>query len=353
MKISGLVCTNTPFLTLTPSPSPRRPPAIVRNGGVFGRQRRRCNAVQKLKTTTSSVKREDDDKKKIVQLVLWVTEGVYIVWLFVLPYAPGDPAWAITSHTIKSLLGLSLNFFFILPISNSGLSLFFGQHPLEGQKHSRMASFNRRGLSEESSWDSCDGSSGPSPCFGRIIQFCNWMDCHVCSFVIHRSQEKQIQGITRRFMGVSDAPHKRFFVPVLAFLIPYMAIRLNKADPEDTPRKRSKLGNVMTHGAPIVGLICGATCLMSILWALYGRADGNFGTVIDRWEYLMSYLGSERLAYAFIWDIVLYTVFQPWLIGDNLENVQESKVALVSNLRFIPVVGLIAYVLSLSIEKEL
>ncbi|KAJ0038607.1 hypothetical protein Pint_23295 [Pistacia integerrima] len=137
------------------------------------------------------------------------------------------------------------------------------------------------------------------------------------------------------------------------FLIPYMAIRLNEADADYIQRKRSQLGSVMTNGGPIVGLVGGAVCLISVLWALYGRMDGNFGSITDRWDFLVSYLGSERLAYAFIWDIFLYIIFQPWLIGDNLQNIQTGKVGIVNYLRFVPVVGLIAYLLFLNLDEEL
>lgn len=140
---------------------------------------------------------------------------------------------------------------------------------------------------------------------------------------------------------------------VAAFLIPYMAIRLNEADSEYVPTKRSQLGSVMTNGAPIVGLTGGIACLLSVFWALYGRGDGNYGSLPERWEFLQSYLGSERLAYAFIWDIVLYTTFQPWLIGDNLQNIKQDKVDIVNILRFVPVVGLIAYCLSLESGDEI
>jgi hypothetical protein len=137
-----------------------------------------------------------------------------------------------------------------------------------------------------------------------------------------------------------------------AFLIPYMAIRLNEADADCTLTKRSQLGSVMTNGAPIVGLIGGGICLISALWALFGRMEGNFGSIGDRWEFLVSYLGSERLAYAFIWDICFYTIFQPWLIGDNLQNVQKSRAGIVNYLRFVPVVGSIAYLLCLNFDDE-
>lgn len=131
-----------------------------------------------------------------------------------------------------------------------------------------------------------------------------------------------------------------------------MAIRLNEADAQFIPRKTSQLGSVMTKGAAVVGLIGGAVCLISTLWALFGRADGNFGSLTDRWEFLVSYLGSERLAYAFIWDICLYIIFQPWLIGDNLRNVQKGKTSIVNYLRFVPVIGLVAYLLSLNLDEE-
>lgn len=134
----------------------------------------------------------------------------------------------------------------------------------------------------------------------------------------------------------------------VAFLIPYMAVRLNDTDEDNARSELSKLGTVMTNGAPAVGLIGGVTCLISALWASFGRGDGGFGSVPDRWEFFARYVGSERLAYAFIWDICLYAIFQPWLIGDNLQNVKETKVQIVSNLRFIPVVGLVVYLLNLN-----
>ncbi|EXB94188.1 hypothetical protein L484_007851 [Morus notabilis] len=135
------------------------------------------------------------------------------------------------------------------------------------------------------------------------------------------------------------------------FLIPYMAIRLNKTDSNYTQRKRSQLESVMTKGASVVGLSGGVVCLISVLWALFGRMDGNFGGIVERFEVLISYLGSERLAYAFIWDIGFYIVFQPWLIGDNLQNVEQRKVGMVKFLGFFPVVGLIAYLVCLTHDE--
>lgn len=131
------------------------------------------------------------------------------------------------------------------------------------------------------------------------------------------------------------------------FLIPYMAIRLNGGRRTDEPRKASRLVSITTNNAPVVGIIGAGVCLLSTVWAISG---GEFGGIAERWEFLASYIGSERLAYAFIWDICLYMIFQPWLIGDNLQNIHKDKVKLVSYLRFVPFVGLLAYCLCLNLD---
>lgn len=131
------------------------------------------------------------------------------------------------------------------------------------------------------------------------------------------------------------------------FLIPYMAIRLNDPDKDKSPPQTSKLGSVMVRGAPIVGLTGGLVCILSIAWALFGRADASFGGIAERWQYVQSYVFSERLAYAFLWDILLYSIFQPWLIADNIQNVKASATEFVNSVRFLPVIGLVAYLFCL------
>ncbi|KAH6810044.1 transmembrane protein [Perilla frutescens var. frutescens] len=256
----------------------------------------------------------NDDVRKLLQIFLWIAEAVYIIWLFLLPYAPGDPVWAISSDTISSLIGLSLNFFFILPLMNS-----VGIHLIEAPVLHPMS----EGL------------------FNFVVAW-----TLMFAPLLYTDKRRD------RFKGSIDVLWGFQMFLTNTFLIPYMAIRLNGAEKDYTRRKTSQLGSLMINGASVVGLTGGLVCLLSILWSLYGRGDGNFGDLRERWEFLVSYLGSERLAYAFIWDICLYIVFQPWLIGDNLQNVQEDKIALVSFLRFVPVVGLVAYCLCLDTGNE-
>ncbi|GLT76622.1 hypothetical protein SLA2020_482740 [Shorea laevis] len=276
-----------------------------------------CHAARRKPNTASTIPTSsgegEDTVRRALQVALWTAEAVYILWLFLLPYAPGDPVWAISSDTVNSLAGLSLNFFFILPMMN-----VVGIHLLEAPVLHPMS----EGL--------FNFVIGWTLMFAPLL----YTDCK-----------------RDRYKWSLDVLWGLQMFLTNTFLIPYMAIRLNEAD-TDSPTKRSQLGTVMVNGAPIVGLIGGAVCLISALWALFGRMDGDFGSIADRWQYLLSYLGSERLAYAFIWDICLYTVFQPWLIGDNLQSIQKSKIDIVNYLRFIPVVGLIAYLLSLEPNEE-
>lgn len=285
-----------------------------------GTQKLRANffcsaAPRKSSSATSStpIPEDDGNLRRALQFLLWTAEGIYILWLFLLPYAPGDPVWAISTETINSLMGLSLNFFFILPIINSvGICLIDAPvlHPMA------------EGL------------------FNFVI---GWTFMFAPLLFTDRKRD--------RYKGSLDILWGFQMFLTNTFLIPYMAIRLNEGDKQDIPRMPSKLGSVMTKGAPYVGLIGGGTCVISALWALFARSDGNFGGITERWEFLVSYLGSERLAYAFIWDICLYIIFQPWLIGDNLQNVDKSKVELVKFARFVPVVGLSVYLLCLDFDE--
>lgn len=115
-----------------------------------------CRESRRKSTAVSPASEEGDGDslRRVFQVALWTAEAVYISWLFLLPYAPvciatsfsflsfssfltnkkidgqflffffgvyqGDPVWAISSETINALIGLSLNFLFILPLTNAG-----------------------------------------------------------------------------------------------------------------------------------------------------------------------------------------------------------------------------------------
>lgn len=288
------------------------------NGGpLVARGPARCQAQNKNNKNIDRISSEGARTavRRVQQVALWAAEAIYILWLFLLPYAPGDPVWAIKSSTIGDLLGLSLNFFFVLPVLN-----YAGIHVIEAPVLHPVS----EGL------------------FNFVIA---WTLLFAPLLFTDRQRD--------RYRGSLDVLWGFQMFLTNTFLIPYMAIRLNDVDSNLTPPKPTQLASLMTRGATVVGVIGGAVCLFSVFWALFARGDGGFGGIEDRWEFFVRYIGSERLAYAFIWDICLYSVFQPWLIGDNLQNVKQSNKGIVTNLRFIPVLGLVAYLVSLDDDEVL
>ncbi|THF98463.1 hypothetical protein TEA_006726 [Camellia sinensis var. sinensis] len=242
----------------------------------------------------------DGNLRRVLQFSLWVAEGIYILWLFLLPYAPGDPVWAISSDTINSLVGLSLNFFFILPLMNSA-------------RRNSPTTASAQPLPEG------DGDGN----LRRVLQFSLWVAEGIYIlwlFLLPYAPGDPVWAISSDTINSLVGLSLNFFfiLPLMnsAFLIPYMAIRLDSADAQNTPTKSSQLASVMTNGAPVVGLIGGAICLISTLWALFGRPDGNFGGIADRWDFL------------------------------------KSKVNIANYLRFVPVVGLVVYLVCLNLDEE-
>ncbi|KAL3702061.1 hypothetical protein R1sor_020083 [Riccia sorocarpa] len=252
------------------------------------------------------------------QFACWAITAIYVVWLFILPYAPGDPAWAISPATIQMLIDLSLNFFFVLPFTAYFAELA-GIHGLAPVLHPMD-----EGL------------------FNFVI---GWSLLFAPLLFTDRKRD--------RFGGSLEGLWVIQMFLTNTVLAPYMAIRLNR---EKANRKKNSwensLSGALTRGAKYLGLVGAAVGAISVLWALFGRPDGGFGGIEERWVYLLEYINRERLAYAFIWDIVLYTLFQPWLIGENLGNVREENRELVGVLRFVPYVGLVVYVLGLREEVK-
>lgn len=62
-----------------------------------------CAARRKSTVSDAAVSSEEgsgDTVSKVLQIILWVFEGVYILWLFLLPYAPVSIPFLGTSHDL-------------------------------------------------------------------------------------------------------------------------------------------------------------------------------------------------------------------------------------------------------------
>jgi len=267
----------------------------------------------------------------VKQVALWAMAGVYTCWLFLLPYAPGDPVWAISSATVTGILDLSLNFFYVLPLAN-----MVGFHLLE--------------------------AAVAHPADEALFNFVlGWALLFAPLIFTDRKRN--------RFPGSLDVFWLLSMFLTNTFMIPYMAIRLN-ASPrrtsgtlEDSDNQglgsgdsygtKSALQRAFISSAHIVAATGGVVGILSIVWFITGRPTGGYGDLGERWSYFMDAISRDRPSYAFIWDLCCYTVFQPWLIGDNLDNIRDDKKELLRILRFVPYVGLIGYCLGLKKTKDL
>jgi hypothetical protein len=81
----------------------------------------KSDVVSESETNMEEEREEEEESGSVLtQVALWILAAVYTSWLFLLPYAPGDPVWAISRTTISEILNLSINFFFVLPLANMG-----------------------------------------------------------------------------------------------------------------------------------------------------------------------------------------------------------------------------------------
>jgi hypothetical protein len=276
-----------------------------------------CICKAQIDSGETELSEAETRNQRVLQVALWVMEGVYIFWLFLLPYAPGDPVWAIKPYTIKILLDLSLNFFFILPLANSA-----GFHLMEAPVlHPTVEALFNFVIA----W---------TMMFAPLL----FTDCK-----------------KNRFGGSLEALWVVQMFLTNTLLIPYMAIRLGASRSSSLSKSqkvKSGIQLVMTSGARIIGTLGGLVGFICIIWVLFGRDDAGFGSLADRWDFFLDYIKSDRPGYAFIWDICLYSIFQPWLIGNNLQNVEEDKIQAVRYLRFVPYVGLVAYLWGLANNED-
>lgn len=139
-------------------------------------------------------------------------------------------------------------------------------------------------------------------------------------------------------------------IPILPFLIgtafltnvfylPWLGIRQPHRDRPLLPLNR--LEAITENCAfPIALLIM---ILASCAWAAWGRS--GFGDVGDRWADLVEIVQSDRLAYSFWIDLLVFWLFQGWLVPDDMARRQWQDPVALWSARLIPCLGLVIYFL--------
>lgn len=202
---------------------------------------------------------------------------------------PGEPIWAIKPDTLAEVLSESLNFFFVLPV----LSKLFNisapvVHP-------------------------------------AAEAFFNFSEAWIFMFLPLMLLDRRGQNLPR----VALWGAAMFLTNV--FLLPYMAQRLVQPEVSKEAPQKGKVARIF--GA--VGLVVG---MGAIAWLCLARPE--FGSLADRGQYFWQKLTTDRVTIAFCVDLLLFWIFQIWLMGAVIPKDSKEQ-----SLRLVPFWGLAVWLL--------
>jgi SnoaL-like domain len=256
-----------------------------------------------------------DEPRKLIPFGAWI---FYCWFLFISNVAPGPNALQLDSATWKEVLDLSHNFWLIIPIGFPQLAVDTVSPVLEG-------------------------------IFNLLLA---WAGLYA-GFIVDGKQLKTQNDV--------EEGENKFILPaiVMQFLtnaayLPYLFTRKTYNVGSDTKERPlfnmedlSPLEKVCeSKGLP---LLFGTVGIISIAWGLYGRLD-QYSDVSTRIESFTSMMNTDRLGFSFVIDLLYFSVFQGWLINDDLLkrglSAQESASSNLSKIgSSVPFFGLIYYLL--------
>lgn len=144
------------------------------------------------------------------------------------------------------------------------------------------------------------------------------------------------------------------FVPFLAAMpfatnLAYLAYLGARPAPADEPPSRPLNWLEEVGESPVLPVALVGMLALSLSWGVFGRADA-FGPPSERLMLLQQLLSTERLAYALLGDCAFFGVFQGWMLEDDLarrEHIDDAERArLLTVGRFVPYLGLAYYLLA-------
>jgi hypothetical protein len=100
----------------------------------------------------------------------------------------------------------------------------------------------------------------------------------------------------------------------------------------------------------VLPLLFGSIGILSIYWGLFGRVDQGYTDFASRLSSYSTMMSSDRLGFSFVIDLVYFTLFQGWLINDDLSrrglsNADVASSGLAKIGTYIPFFGLVFYLL--------
>ncbi|KAL7576284.1 hypothetical protein ACA910_018108 [Epithemia clementina (nom. ined.)] len=128
-----------------------------------------------------------------------------------------------------------------------------------------------------------------------------------------------------------------------AFLLPYFVIRSSEKRNDVSVSDLSGLAKACE--SPALGIIMGAIGSFSIAWAFVGR-ELEFGGLNERLKSFSDLLSIDRVGSSFLVDLIIFGLFQFWLIDDDMKRrgvASGENVVLTSIAKVVPFFGMAAY----------
>jgi hypothetical protein len=236
---------------------------------------------------------------------LWIGFTSYLFLLILGKELPGQPVYEIQAVTLQAIADQSLSFFYVLPALS--LADIVPQSSVPFVHPTELALFNT------------------------------------------------VEAWTLLFLPLLAADARAVSLPLLPswasqmfatnlVLLPWCAVRAGQpslVDADAINARRLPAAAEAAIGA--VGLAIGAA---SVAWFALAPVSPDASveaaaSLSERWEHLLSVASTDRLTLAFLVDMSLYSLVQPWLIGDERRFIEltQPEAKLTLDLRFVPLFG--------------
>jgi ketosteroid isomerase-like protein len=126
-----------------------------------------------------------------------------------------------------------------------------------------------------------------------------------------------------------------------AFLLPYLATRTTEYSDNVTREDLSPIAQ--GSESPLLGVSMGLVGSGSIAWFFMGRSE--FGGLNERWTSFIDLMSIDRVGTSFIVDLVIFGLFQAWLVDEDLKRrgVSSLQTPLAFIAKYVPFFGMAAY----------
>ena len=229
---------------------------------------------------------------------LWALASTYVAWLILSPpnlIAPGEPIWAIRPETLTEVYNESVNFFFV------------------------NVALDRAGLSPIPSVPCNPVSEG-------VFNLVNAWSFMFLPLLLEDARSDGVPGGKYAWWSV------QMFL-TNAILTPYLALRAGGVKAEGEEARRP--GTAFKRSFGIVG---GAVGLASVAWVSCARPEFVAAGIEPRAAMLRQLLSEDRVTFAFFVDMVLYSVWAPFLLSEV--DPEDT-----SPFRYVPFINLVRWLL--------